>query len=46
MLFDNVYEWAGKPRTINIYKSKPILQGLSVEYSSHQAIKKEFNEKK
>src|SRR5690554_7068059 len=31
MLFENVYEWAGKPRTINIYKSEPILQGLRSE---------------
>ncbi len=44
ILFENVYEWAGKPRTINIYKGEPILQGLSVEYSSYQTIKKELNE--
>lgn len=44
ILFENVYEWAGKPRTINIYKGEPILQGLSVEYSSHKTIEKEFNE--
>jgi|SRR5690554_329014 len=44
MLFENVYEWAGKPRTINIYKSEPILQGLSVEYSSYQTIEKELDE--
>lgn len=39
-----VYKWAGKPRTINIYKGEPILQGLSVEYSSYQTIKKELIE--
>lgn len=29
-LFLNVYEWAGEPRKISIYKSEPILEGLSV----------------
>src|SRR5690554_1889681 len=38
ILFDNVYDWAGKSRTINIYKSEPILNGLSVEYSLYDLI--------
>jgi len=41
-LFLNVYEWAGEPRKINIYKSEPILEGLSVEYSSYKNIGKDL----
>jgi cell filamentation protein len=41
-LFENVYEWAGKPRKIDIYKEEPILNGRSVEYASHQHIIKEL----
>ena len=32
-IFQDVYDWAGKPRVVNIEKSEPILGGLSVEYS-------------
>ena len=38
VLFENVYEWAGKKRVINIYKTEPILNGLSVTYSKHNKI--------
>ncbi len=31
-LFSNVYEWAGKIRTINIEKNEVVLNGLSVQY--------------
>lgn len=37
-LFKEVYEWAGKPRTINIYKEEPVLNGLSVDYSDYDKI--------
>lgn len=43
ILFENVYEWAGIPRTINIYKSEPILNGLSVEYSQSNAVVKDLS---
>src|SRR5690554_5181017 len=43
ILFENVYHWTGTPRTINIYKSEPILDGLSVEYSLYHAIKKDLS---
>lgn len=33
ILFENVYDSAGKSRTINIYRGEPILNGLSVAYS-------------
>ena len=31
-LFSAVYEWAGQPRTIDIYKAEPLLDGKSVDY--------------
>lgn len=37
-MFENVYEWAGKKRIINIYKTEPILNGLSVTYSDYKNI--------
>lgn len=42
-LFENVYSWAGKIRTINIYKNEPILNGLSVNYSEFNKIKRDLN---
>lgn len=41
-LFSNVYEWAGKKRTINILKNEPILNGLSVDYTNFNQINKEL----
>lgn len=32
-IFQDIFEWAGMPRTINIYKEEGILQGQSIEYS-------------
>lgn len=32
-IFQDVYEWAGKPRILNIEKSEKALGGLSIEYS-------------
>ena len=32
-IFHDIYDWAGKPRIINITKSEPVLSGLSIEYS-------------
>lgn len=31
-LFSNLYEWAGSPRTIDIYKSESLLGGKSIDY--------------
>lgn len=42
-LFKEVYSWAGKPRTINIYKIEPVLGCLSVNYSDHNQIMKDLN---
>lgn len=32
-IFQDIYEWAGKIRVINIEKSEPALGGISIEYS-------------
>ena len=31
-----IYEWAGEKRVINIFKTEPILNGLSVTYSDYK----------
>lgn len=31
-IFQDIYEWAGKPRTINISKAESLLDGYSVAY--------------
>lgn len=42
LLFQEVYEWAGKKRTINIYKNEPVLDGLSVSYTDHDYINEDL----
>ena len=32
-IFQDLYEWAGQQRKLNIYKEEPVLGGLSIEYS-------------
>lgn len=32
-IFQDLYEWAGQQRKLNIYKEEPILGGLSIDYS-------------
>ncbi|MBU1143778.1 MAG: Fic family protein [Firmicutes bacterium] len=43
VLFQNVYDWAGNPRDIDIYKEEPIINNKSVEYTIHKNIIKEMN---
>lgn len=40
VLFENVYDWAGEIRKINIYKEEPVLAGLSVQYEDYNKIKR------
>lgn len=40
-IFQDIYEWAGKIRTINIEKSEPALGGISIEYSDCFDIEKD-----
>lgn len=39
-IFDKIYDWAGKPRMVNIMKPEDILEGRSIEYSQHKDIEK------
>ena len=32
-IFQDIFEWAGKPRIINIEKAENALNGISIEYS-------------
>lgn len=41
-LFSDLYEWAGENRIMNMYKSEPVLDGLSVVYSDYKNIDKEL----
>lgn len=41
-LFKDIYSWAGQPRTINIFKTEAVLDGLSVAYSNYISIKKDL----
>lgn len=38
-IFGDVYEWAGKPRTVEMEKEEPILGYMSVEYAKPNEIK-------
>ena len=44
IIFDNLYDWAGKFRTITIIKHEEILGGDTVRYSHHNQIKKELED--
>ena len=37
-LFEEIYTWAGEYRTVNIYKSEQVLNGLSINYSEKKQI--------
>lgn len=37
-IFQDLYDWAGQPRIINIEKSEPVLGGISIEYSEFKDI--------
>lgn len=38
-IFQDIYDWAGVPRTINMYKPEKVLGGISVEYAEAENIK-------
>jgi len=42
-IFRDIYEWAGKPRIINIEKAEEALNGISVEYSDVFDIERDAN---
>lgn len=43
-IFQDIYEWAGKIRTINMEKEEPALGGLSIEYSDKTKIENDLSE--
>lgn len=43
VLFEDVYDWAGEFRTINIQKREPLLAGISVWYADSDNIMKDLN---
>lgn len=40
-IFQDIYEWAGQPRKLNIYKEEPVLGGISIDYSDWMTISKD-----
>lgn len=42
-IFEDIYEWAGEIRYLNIEKAEDVLDGLSVQYSDYSLIEKEMN---
>ncbi|MEE1314510.1 MAG: Fic family protein [Faecalimonas sp.] len=42
-IFQDLYEWAGEPRIISIYKEEDILGGMSIEYSDPFDITKDIH---
>lgn len=44
LLFDEIYSWAGKIRTINIYKGEEILDGKSIDYVYASYLNSALNE--
>lgn len=42
-IFQDLYEWAGKPRIISMYKEEDVLGGMSVEYSDPFDIMKDIH---
>lgn len=43
-IFQDIYDWAGKPRTINIEKAEHALGGISIEYGDVKNIDLECNQ--
>lgn len=42
-IFQDIYDWAGEIRTINIEKEEPALGGLSIEYSDKDKIRDDLS---
>lgn len=42
-IFQDLYDWAGEPRRMNIVKEEPALGGLSVEYADYPDIRRELS---
>ena len=44
-LFGDIFDWAGRYRTVPIYKEEIVLPGLSLEYSAPNEIERKINQK-
>ena len=42
-IFQDIYEWSGVPRTIDIEKPEPVLGGISIEYAEVKLIEEQTN---
>lgn len=42
-IFGDIFSWAGKFRTVPIYKEEVVIPGLSLEYSDHHKISQELD---
>lgn len=42
-IFQDLYDWAGQPRAMDIMKEEPALGGLSVEYANYPKIRGELS---
>lgn len=42
-IFQDIFDWAGTARKVDIYKEEPILGGLSIEYSDWRKIKSDLS---
>lgn len=42
-IFQDLFDWAGQPRTISIFKEEDVLGGLSIEYSEPADIVKNIH---
>jgi cell filamentation protein len=40
-IFQDLYDWAGKPRILDVIKDESLLGGLSIDYARHSEIKRE-----
>ena len=40
-IFQDIYEWSGQSRELNIYKEEPVLGGISIDYSDWISIRKD-----
>lgn len=41
-IFQDIYDWAGEPRRMNITKEEPVLGGLSIEYADYRDIRRQL----
>src|SRR5574344_2259402 len=43
-IFEDIYDWAGEFRTVQIYKEEIVIPGISLNYANPQEIEKKLQE--